>query len=367
MIKKIIILTLVILLTFIAGLSVSFYLHAHHSFVGSFLSRIFQQEPLPLNVKKKFNDLIYYATERDLKNNTLNYGTVQLQVPITHQLGDSLTFDMFKSIEPLSEADFFAQLKKRADKPLIIWVHGFNTSFNLSTAFIGQIATDLNLDATFLMYDWDSKATVFNYQQDFQQLTVSADHFVTFLNQISNQVKPKKMIIIAHSLGTRLVSLVFQKLYQDPKWRDPEIEFSNVIFIAPNLDFNDFNKNFKREITSMVKRLTVYVASDDNALLLAKLLYNINSLGLPQKFDPNTQLDEIQSFLSLEQQLPNSIDLVDVSYLTKKGASKHLYFKERPVLEDLNRLLSTDHAAHERYLLKYSAPNVTTQYWFIPP
>ena len=117
----------------------------------------------------------------------------------------------------------------------------------------------------------------------------------------------------------------------------------------------------------MVNRLTIYVASDDNVLLLGKLLYNVDSIGLPEQFSPDTNLDEIQTFLYYEKQLPGKIDLVDVSFSKKDFLRKHRLFLERPVLEDLFWLIHDDYPAAKRHLLKYKGTKKPTDYWVIPP
>jgi hypothetical protein len=117
----------------------------------------------------------------------------------------------------------------------------------------------------------------------------------------------------------------------------------------------------------LVNRLTIYVASDDNVLLLGKLLYNVDSIGLPEEFSPDTNLDEIQTFLYYEKQLPGKIDLVDVSFSKKDFLRKHRLFLERPVLEDLFWLIHDDYPAAKRHLLKYQGAKNPTDYWVIPP
>jgi hypothetical protein len=117
----------------------------------------------------------------------------------------------------------------------------------------------------------------------------------------------------------------------------------------------------------LVSRLTIYVASDDNVLLLGKLLYNVDSIGLPEQFSPDTNLDEIQTFLYYEKRLPGKIDLVDVSFSKKDFLRKHRLFLERPVLEDLFWLIHDDYPAAKRHLLKYQGTKNPTDYWVIPP
>jgi hypothetical protein len=132
------------------------------------------------------------------------------------------------------------------------------------------------------------------------------------------------------------------------------------------VDRGEFNQNFKPALQALVNRLTIYVTSDDNALLLGKLLYNVDSIGLPEQFSPDTNLDEIQTFLYYEKQLPGKIDLVDVSFSPKKDVlRKHRLFLERPVLEDLYWLIRDDYPAARRHLLRYDGSKA--DYWVIPP
>jgi esterase/lipase superfamily enzyme len=162
------------------------------------------------------------------------------------------------------------------------------------------------------------------------------------------------------------VCLALEKLYNDPNTKS--LKLDHVIFVAPNVDREEFDQNFKSALQVLVNRLTIYVASDDNVLLLGKLLYNVDSIGLPEQFSPDTNLDEIQTFLYYGKQLPGKIDLVDLSFSSKKDfLRKHRLFLERPVLEDLYWLIHDDYPAAKRHLLKYNGSKNSTDYWVIPP
>jgi len=204
-----------------------------------------------------------------------------------------------------------------------------------------------------LTFDWASNESVLGYTRDVLQIPHSTKHLVDLLEAINNEVKPPKIIIIAHSLGCRLVCLALEKLYNDPNLEN--LKLDHVIFIAPNVDREDFDQNFKPALQALVNRLTIYVASDD-------------SIGLPERFSPETNLDEIQTFLYYEKQLPGKIDLVDVSFSSKEDfLKKHRLFLERPVLEDLYWLIRDDYPAAKRHLLKYNGSKTSTDYWVIPP
>jgi esterase/lipase superfamily enzyme len=345
--------------------------------VGAVLTRLLQGRVRPFSVSRNFNETIGYVTDRKpgpLSDGNVtylgeyagqvSYGLVKIEVPLHDRAGSPLDVGAIKKVESVPYPAFLEFLLAHSGKPLVVWIHGYQATFLLSTSHCAQVARDLNIDANVLTFDWANSESVFGYTRDVAQISRSTKHLVDLLEAINNEVKPPKIIVIAHSLGCRLACLALQKLYSDPNTKS--LKLDHVIFIAPNVDREEFDRNFKSALQALVNRLTIYVTSDDNALLLGKLLYNVDSIGLPEQFSPDTNLDEIQTFLYYEKQLPGKIDLVDVSFSPKKDfLKKHRLFLERPVLEDLYWLIRDDYPAEKRHLLKYNGSKA--DYWVIPP
>jgi len=375
--KKAAIILLLVALCYILGLVTAFYFPIPAD-VGAVLTKLLQGKVRPFMVKRNFNETIGYVTDRKAGppadgNVTylgdyagqVSYGLMNVQLPGDQPAGSPVTTGAIKKVESIPYPTFFKFLRDQSPKPLVIWIHGYRLSFPASTVYCAQIARDLNIDANVVTFDWASNESVFGYTRDLLQVPRSTKHFVDLLTTINSEVKPPKIIIIAHSLGCRLVCLALQELYNDPNTRN--LKLDHVVFLAPNIDREEFDQNFKSELQTLVNRLTIYVASDDNILLLGKLLYNVDSIGLPEQFSPDTNLDEIQSFLYYEKQLPGKIDLVDVSFSKKDFLRKHRLFLERPVLDDLFWLIHDDYPAAKRHLLKYKGSKSRTDYWVIPP
>jgi len=329
-------------------------------------------------VNRKFTETISYVTDRKpgpvVNGNAtyvgeyagqVSYGLIKARVPQHNPTGTPLGTDAIKKVESIPYPAFLKSLQRQTAKSLLVWIHGYRLSFQGSAAYCAEIGRDLDIDTNALMFDWTTSESVMSYSRDVLQVQQSTKHLVDLLKTISNEVKPSKVIIIAHSLGCRLVCLALHELYNDPDARN--VRLDQVIFLVPNVDREEFDKNFKSELQTLVKRLTIYVASDDNLLLLGKLLYNVDSIGLPEQFSPDTNLDEIQTFLYYEKQLPGKIDLVDVSFAKKDFLRKHRLFLERSVLEDLYWLIHDDYPAAKRHLLKYNGNKNPTDYWVIPP
>ena len=375
--KKAALVLFLALLCFILGLITALYfpIPAH---LGAAVTQLLQGKIRPFAVKRNFSETIAYVTDRKpgptVDGNVtylgqyagqLSYGLITVQIPQHHPAGSPIDPGTIKKVETMPYPAFLKFLRDQSGKPLVIWIHGYRLSFPVSTSYCAEIARDLDIDANVLTFDWASNESVLGYNQDVLQIPQSTNHLVDLLETINNEVKPAKIIIIGHSLGCRLVCLALQQLYNNPKAQ--RLKLDHVIFLAPNVDREEFNQNFKSALQALVNRLTIYVASDDNVLLLGKLLYNVDSIGLPEQFSPDTNLDEIQTFLYYEKQLPGKIDLVDVSFSKKDFLRKHRLFFERPVLEDLFWLIHDDYPAAQRHLLKYKGSRKQTDYWVIPP
>jgi esterase/lipase superfamily enzyme len=376
--KKAVVVVLLVVLCFILGLVTASYFTLHEARLGSVLTRLLHGKVERLIVRRDFNQTIYYVTDRkegprSNGNATyvgdyagqVSYGLIKLQIPEDRVAGSEISEDVIKKVEPIAHDTFVKSLQDQAAKPLVVWVHGYRPSFDLGALHCAQLAHDLNIDADILSFDWTSSGSSLGYTRDLLQLPHSTKHLVNLLKTVSNDVKPQKIIVVAHSLGCRLVCLALHKLYNDQNAKN--LKLDQVIFLAPNVDREEFDEDFKSALETLVNRITIYVSSDDNVLLLAKLLYNVDSIGLAEHFSPDTNLDEIQTFLYYKKQLPNKIDLVDVSFFSKHDfLKKHRVFLERPVVEDLFWLLH-DYPAAKRHLLKYGDNKDPSNYWVIPP
>ena len=279
------------LLSYILGLVTAFYFPIPAQ-MGALVTKLLQGKIRPFAVKRNFNEIIGYVTDRKagptVDGNVTylgqyagqtSYGLITVQVPQHHPAGSPIDPSAIKKVESIPYPAFLKFLQGQSEKPLVVWIHGYRLSFPVSTSYCAEIARDLDIDANVLTFDWASNESVLGYNQDIVQIPQSTNHLVDLLETINNEVKPAKIIIIGHSLGCRLVCLALQQLYNNPNAQ--RLKLDHVIFLAPNVDREEFNQNFRSGLQALVKRLTIYVASDDNVLLLGKLLYNVDSIGLP--------------------------------------------------------------------------------------
>jgi len=320
-------------------------------------------------VIKKADTLKLFQAKSDVAS-SLALGSVHLRVPGSKKIGEFIPFKNIQSETQLSKADFLREIKsslsENETKRLILWVHGFNTSSEKAVITFGEFIDDLHLEAVPLLFLWNSGNSALSYKNALNSTSSAGDSLSELLTFINQEVKPQEIIIIAYSMGGKVLCNALDTLYKNPSWSDEDKEISHVILIAPNVDKDDFDSSFKEQLLAMVKNLTVYVSSHDNMLLLSKLLYKIDSLGLPKQFPPNTQIDEVASLLSLMKQGSKEITIVDVSYIKLNSISGHLYYKNREVVSDLHWLMKTGLPAKQRFLYPHPGGH-NLNYWILPP
>lgn len=183
-----------------------------------------------------------------------------------------------KRVERLDEASFVAHLRRLVqDSPhraLLVVVHGFREAFVSAlrkTAFLGHV---LDVNAPVLLFDWpgDQGTTLRGYRRGQRIARESGADLARTLRLIIEQVRPERLSLVANSMGAEVIASAFGELYRDPSLADAETEFEDVVLTAPDVDRAQFDAQFRKEINALVRNLTVYVSSNDRALLMSRLV-----------------------------------------------------------------------------------------------
>ena len=120
-------------------------------------------------------------------------------------------------------------------------------------------------------------------------------------------------------MGAEVVVNAFTELYADPEFRDDDAEVTDVILTAPDVSHARFGVQFRSEIRALAGHLTVYVSSNDQALLMSRLLNRERRLGEstldPGDVDPLNpdQLPEAARTFEMLEPGSDRVTLVDIT------------------------------------------------------
>jgi esterase/lipase superfamily enzyme len=223
-------------------------------------------------------------------------------------------------VRSLERAAFVEELRKQVrDSPyrsLLVNVNGFRERFPSAlrkTAFLAHV---LDINSPLLVFDWpgDQGSSPRGYRRAQQVAGESGAELAATLELIIREVQPERLWLVANSMGGEVVVNAFSLLYQEADLADAQTEFEDMILTAPDVSHDEFNQQFKKEITALTRTLTVYVSSNDRALLMSRVLNRGRRLG-ESTVDPRNpdQFEEAIRVLDLVEPDGELVTLIDVT------------------------------------------------------
>jgi len=258
-----------------------------------------------------------------------------------------------QEIKALSRDDFLKMVRERlggSDRykdHAIVFVHGYNTSFDHAVYRTAQIAYDLKFDGATFVYSWPSGGAVASYTYDRESAGAAEPYLRQFLDLVVKESGAKSISVIAHSMGNLpLLEVLKDMRSQSP----PGVVISQVILAAPDVDADNF-ANLTRDIQGFAKGVTLYVASNDRALIISR------------NFWQNPRAGDV---LAAGPLIVPGIDTIDVTAAsTDSFALNHSgYAENNNLLQDIGKLILSGLRPPEQRLPQLK--RVTTEkgdYW----
>ncbi len=208
------------------------------------------------------------------------------------------------------------QVQASSYQSLLVVVHGFRESYSSAlrkTAFLAHV---LDINTPVLVFDWpgDQGSSLRGYRRARQLAAESGAELARTLELIIKEVQPERLWLLANSMGGQVVADAFSLMHQNSDFSDTQTEIENVVLTAPDVDHETFNNQFKQEILDLAQNVTVYVSSNDRALLVSRLINRGLRLG-ESTLDPSNpgQLQEAAQLSKLLEPGSDRLVLVDVT------------------------------------------------------
>ena len=237
-----------------------------------------------------------------------------------------------------------AQVAGSPYRSLLVAVHGFREAYPSAlrkTAFLAHV---LDIDTPVLVFDWpgDQGSSLRGYRRARQVARASGAELAATLKLVIQEVQPDRLWLMANSMGAQVVVDAFHLLYRDAEFSDLTTEIENVVLTAADVDHSEFNSQFKDEIKALADNVTVYVSSNDRALLVSRLLNRGLRLG-ESTLDPAnpSQAQQAASLSGLLEPGDERLVLVDVTPVNRTR-NFHNFSLETPEFFDDLFLRFTD-------------------------
>ena len=235
----------------------------------------------------------------------------------------------------------------------LVFVHGYNTSFDDALYRAAQIAHDLEFDGLAAMYSWPSRGTYVDYSYDLNSAARAQTYFIEFLSKIAKETRAKRVHIIAHSMGNRPLIEALRTLQLGGD-RVVRSKIGQVVFAAPDVDRDLF-----AEITAKLNfgaGRTLYASNQDKALILSR-----QADGVPRAGDVPAGGPLVL----------NGLDSIDISAASTKwllSVNHNAYAERSHILKDIQLLMDKGTRPPDvRFPLYKVAETKDGRYWKYTP
>jgi esterase/lipase superfamily enzyme len=278
---------------------------------------------------------------------------------------------VIENLEALEQQAFVDQLRELVDasprRSLLIVIHGFRERFPSAlrkTSFVGHI---LDINTPVMVFDWpgDQGSSLRGYRSARNVAVESGAELAKTLELIVRDVQPDMLWLIANSMGGEVVAHAFSHLYQNPEFADAGIEFEDVVLTAPDVSHEEFDNQFKKEITSLTKNLTVYVSSNDRALVMSRLV-NLGDSRRGESTLSTDMLDEAARIAELVDPDSELVTLVDVTPVNRTRNFHNFSLETPEFFDDLFLRLTNEQTPLARPLYRLETPDGAS-YWVLTP
>ena len=267
-------------------------------------------------------------------------------------------------VQAREKETFLEQLRQQVQaspyQSLLLVVHGFREAFPSAlrkTAFLAHV---LDINTPVLVFDWpgDQGSSLRGYQRASQVAKESGAELARTLELIINEVQPERLWLLANSMGAQVVADAFSLLHQDADFADSQTEIENVVLTAPDVDHEAFNNRFKQDILDLAQNVTVYVSSNDRALLVSRFINRGLRLG-ESTLDPGNpgQVQQADQFFELLEPGSDRLALVDVTPVNRTRNFHNFSLETPEFFDDLFLRFTGSEMPKTRELYFLETPN----------
>ncbi len=268
---------------------------------------------------------------------------------------DPNTHFTMKDVKPLSREEFLEVVRarlaasERYKKHALIFVHGFNTTFDFAMYRTAQIAYDLKFDGAPFAYSWPSGGGLGSYTFDRERSAQSIKFLREYIELVLDQTGAEAVSVVAHSMGNQPMLQVLKDLKAA---RPAGVVFNQIILAAPDFDRDSF-ADIASEIQGLAKNITLYASENDTALAVSRQVNGGSRAG------------DIPASGPLILKGVDTLDVTSVS-TDSLGINHSGYAENNKLLKDIELLVSTGAPPSTRLPALEVVPLGDGKYWRFP-
>lgn len=210
-----------------------------------------------------------------------------------------------------------------ADRDILLFVHGFNTTFTDAILRTAQFTNDMDFKGIPVVFSWASKGKLLDYVYDLNSTLAARDRLVEASHMLST-VSQSGIDVVAHSMGNFLTMEVIRQFALQDRY-DIDGTVRTVILASPDIDMDVFETQIA-QLPVRQRKFYVLIAADDKALGFSRRISGgVNRVG---DADP-------------DRLAKTGVTVVDLTQIKDTNSINHTKFADAPeVVQLIGRRLS---------------------------
>jgi esterase/lipase superfamily enzyme len=151
----------------------------------------------------------------------------------------------------------------------VVFVHGYNTRYAEGIYRLAQLSHDLQIPGVAVHFAWPSAGDPMVYAFDRDSALFARDGLESLLRQVA-AAGPRRIILIAHSMGSQLTMETLRQIAIDGR-SDLMGRIGAVVLISPDLDVDVFRAQAQR-IGTLPRPFLIVASPRDRILALSGVL-----------------------------------------------------------------------------------------------
>ncbi|HEY3594428.1 MAG TPA: alpha/beta hydrolase [Polyangiaceae bacterium] len=241
---------------------------------------------------------------------------------------------MLLAVQPATHDVFLDTLAARVaaapGKTALVFVHGYNVTFEDAARRTAQIAYDIHFAGVPMFFSWPSLGQTLAYPVDMTNADWAQFDLKAVLLDIADHSGADNIILIAHSMGNRVLTTALIEAAEARPGFAARVR--EVVLAAPDLDADTFRRDLAPRLIAATRGTTLYASSTDEALAIS------------HHYNGELRAGDVAA----GPIVVSGMDTIDVSAVDP-GPLGHSYIGDSPsVLDDVARLVGDDLSASAR-------------------
>jgi esterase/lipase superfamily enzyme len=246
-------------------------------------------------------------------------------------LVDFVTLKADVITRPQASAAFSRMLRQSHKKEALVFVHGFNTTFENAVYSFAQILHDSRAyeDVAPVLFTWPSKGKIVAYGYDRDSSTFSRDALEKLLRHLSEDPQVETISVLAHSMGNWVTLEALRQMAIRDGRVLPKIKL--VMLADADVDVGIARQQINA-LGPDRPHIVLFVSETDRALAASRDFWEEPRLGA---IDPN--VEPYKTMLEQEQ-----LSAINMTHMPQHGFFGHGKFSSDPrVVELIGRSLAS--------------------------